>query len=259
VALAGRFPAIRRCWHRWPGSHALLGDEERVLFRRLAVFSGSFTLEAAAGVCGDPGTDAVEDPLPLLGRLLDKSLVTAREHRGEMRYRLLDTIRQYAEEQLRAAGEAEAFRQRQLDYFLALAEAAEPGLDIDQDTWRELLDSHRDNIDTALQWGLSAPAGRAEPGRRLAAAMARQWFLRGHTVEGLDFLRRAVALVPSDRSAVQARLLAGTAMLGMVSGRINLVAESAARGLEIAVEAGDEMVRGALPGDGRVPALLRRL
>jgi predicted ATPase/DNA-binding NarL/FixJ family response regulator len=224
-------------------SHALLAEEERMLFRRLAVFSGTFTLDAAARVCCDPGTDPAEDALPLMGRLLDKSLVAVREHRGEMRYRLLDTIGQYAEERLEAAGEAEVYRDRHLDYFLALAEAAEPGLDSDQDTWREVLESHRDNLNAALQWGLSAPVGRAERGRRLAAAMARQWFIRGQTVEGLDFLRRAVALDPSDRSVVQGRLLAGTAMLGMVSGRIDLVAEAAERGLEIATEVGDEAVR----------------
>jgi tetratricopeptide (TPR) repeat protein len=73
--------------------------------------------------------------------------------------------------------------------------------------------------------------------------MARQWFLRGQTAEGLDFLERAVALDAADRSAVQARLLAGVAMLGMVSGRTDLVADAAERGREIAAEAGDEVAR----------------
>jgi predicted ATPase/DNA-binding CsgD family transcriptional regulator len=229
-------------------SHALLADEEKVLFRRLAVFSGTFTLDAAASVCGDADPDPT-GPAPglgalqLMGRLLDKSLVTVRERGGEVRYRLLDTIRQYAEEQLQAAGEAAAFRDRHLDYFLALAEEAQPGLDSDQDHWRELLDSHHDNLNAALHWGLSASAGRVERGRRLAAAMAMQWFIRGQSAEGLDFLQRALALDHDDRSAVQARLLAGTAMLGMVSGRTDLVAEAAERGLEIATEAGDEVAR----------------
>ena len=233
-------------------SHALLGDEEKALFRRLAVFSGSFTLDAAARVCGDPVDGAAPGPgdlsaelgaLQLMGRLLDKSLVTVRERGGEVRYRLLDTIRQYAGEQLRAASEAAAYRDRHLDYFLALAEEGEPGLDSDQDHWRELLESHHDNLNAALHWGLSGPAERAGRGRRLAAAMARQWFIRGQTAEGLDFLQRAVALAADDRSAVQARLLAGTAMLGMVSGRLDLVADAAERGLEIAVEAGDQLAR----------------
>jgi predicted ATPase/DNA-binding CsgD family transcriptional regulator len=233
-------------------SHALLADEEKLLFRRLAVFSGTFTLDAAARVCADPEAVAAPEPgdppaqlgaLELMGRLLDKSLVTVRERGDEIRYRLLDTIRQYAEEQLRAAGEAAAFRDRHLDYFLALAEEGEPGLDSDQDHWREALESHHDNLNAALHWGLSGTVGRAEGGRRLAAAMARQWFIRGQTAEGLDFLQRAVALDAADRSAVQARLLAGIAMLGVVSGRTDLVAEAAERGLEIAAEAGDEVAR----------------
>ena len=233
-------------------SHELLAEEEKVLFRRLAVFSGTFTLDAAARVCADPGAGAAPEPgdpepelgaLELMGRLLDKSLVTARERGGEVRYRLLDTIRQYAEERLRAAGEVAAFRDRHLDHFLALAEAGEAGLDSDQDHWRELLESHHDNLNAALHWGLSGPDGQAGRGRRLAAAMARQWFIRGQTAEGLDFLQRAVALDPSDRSAVQARLLAGVAMLGMVSGRLDLVADAAERGLGIAAEAGDEVAR----------------
>ena len=227
-------------------SHALLADDEKVLFRRLAVFSGTFTLDAAAAVWGDALADgeSAPDALQLMGRLLDTSLVTVRERGGEVRYRLLDTIRQYADERLREAGEAEAVRDRHLGYFLSLAQEAEPGLDIDQDTWRVVLDSHHDNINAALHWGLTAPPPeRADRGRRLAAAMARQWFLRGQSAEGLDFLTRAVDLDPADRSGVQGRLLAGVAMLGMVSGRVDLVAEAAERGGRIATEAGDDVAR----------------
>jgi predicted ATPase/DNA-binding CsgD family transcriptional regulator len=226
-------------------SHALLDEQERVLFRRLAVFSGTFTLDAATKVCADADVDPASHPgaLQLMGRLLDKSLVAVRESGHEVRYRLLDTIRQYAEEQLRVAGETEALRDRHLDYFLRLAEEAEPGLDSDQDTWREALDSHHDNINAALHWGLSPPARRADRGRRLAAAMARQWFLRGQSHEGLAFLGRAIALDPADRSALQSRLYAGTAMVAVVSGRADLVTEAAARGLEIAAEVGADTAR----------------
>jgi DNA-binding CsgD family transcriptional regulator/tetratricopeptide (TPR) repeat protein len=177
-----------------------------------------------------------------MGRLLDKSLVTARERGGEVRYRLPDTIRQYAQQQLQGAGEAAVFRDRHLDYFLDLAEEGQRGLDSDQDAWRVLLDSHHDNLNAALQWGLSAQGG-ASRGRRLAAAMARQWFLRGQSAEGLDFLQRAIALDPADRSVVQGRLEAGSAILGMISGCTELVADAAGRGLEIATEAGDEVAR----------------
>jgi predicted ATPase/DNA-binding CsgD family transcriptional regulator len=233
---------------RW--SHALLAEEEQVFFRRLAVFSGTFTLDAAesiaaADLAGPDTENSRLTTLGLIGRLLDSSLVTVREtEQGEMRYRLLDTIRQYGEELLREANETESTRNRHLQYFLELAEQAQTGLDEDQDTWRTTLESHRANINAALQWGLSPPADRADRGRRLAAAMARQWMLRGQAAEGLDFLRRAIDLAPDERSVVAGRLLAGNAMLGMVSGRATLLDESVARGLEIADEVGDEITRG---------------
>ena len=233
---------------RW--SHSLLTEEERVFFRRLSVFSGTFTLAAAAAVCTgtgtDPGADREAEVLPLVGRLLDTSLVTVRERTGEIRYRLLDTIRQYAAEQLAAAGETDETRDRHLEHFLAVAVEAEPGLDSDQDRWREVLEGHHDNIAAACEWGLEAgaPADRADRGRRLAAAMARYWFVRGRAAQGLGFLDRALALAPEARSPLQARLLAGeAAMLGMVSGRKDLVAEASRRGLELAEETGEDRVR----------------
>jgi predicted ATPase/DNA-binding CsgD family transcriptional regulator/class 3 adenylate cyclase len=226
-------------------SHDLLGDQDRMVFRRLAVFLGSFTLDAAQSVCADGESVDGSEVLAVLGGLVDKSLVTVSTRADEARYRLLDTVRQYAEAQLRTAEEALARRDRHLDYFLALAEAAEPQLEVDQDTWRQELASHHDNIHVALHWGLrpTADGGEAERGRRLAAAMARQWFIRGQSHEGLEFLRQAVELGASKRSGLQARLLAGSALLGMVSGRLGLIEESAELGLEIAAEVGDERSR----------------
>ena len=233
-------------------SHDLLSPEEKVFFRRLGVFSGSFTLAAAREVAFAACADAAdlaqpEGPagsergvLDLIGRLLDTSLVTAHQVEGEVRYRMLDTVGQYAAEQLSTAGEAEHLRDRHLDYFLALAEQAEPGLDTDQDHWRTLLDSHRPNLHAALRWGLSPDAERAGRGPRLAAAMARQWFLRGQAAEGLGFLSRALDLTPEDTSPLQARLLAGTAMLAMISGRTALLDESARRGLEATAPEAEE-------------------
>jgi predicted ATPase/DNA-binding CsgD family transcriptional regulator len=228
-------------------SHDLLSDLDRVVFRRLAVFVGSFTLDAAQAVCADDRVDESE-VLAVLGGLVDKSLVAVSTQADEARYRLLDTVREYAEQRLRTADEALARRDRHLDYFLALAEAAEPQLEEDQDAWRQELASHNDNIYTALHWGLGHTGDRGEPdrerGRRLAAAMARQWFICGQSHEGLEFLRQAVELGGSERSGLQARLLAGSALLGMVSGRLTLIEESAELGLEIAAEVGDERSRG---------------
>lgn len=204
-------------------SHDLLDDADRVVFRRLAVFSGGFTLDAASAVCG-------QDALSVAGRLIDKSLVQAGDGG---RYRMLETVRQYAADRLRAAGETEAVRDRHLDYFLAMAEEGEDGLQRDQDRWRELLDSDNDNLRTALQCGLDLPDPHR--GRRLAAALARFWVVRGRAHEGLDFLLRAAELAPEDRSTLAASLLSGTAMVGMVGGRLELTTESAGRGLELAI------------------------
>jgi predicted ATPase/DNA-binding CsgD family transcriptional regulator len=206
-------------------SHDLLTDRERVLFRRLAVFASTFGADAAGYVDAEPDRS---ETLSLVGRLVDTSLVTTVEDAGQVRYRLLDTVRDYAEDRLVAAGEAEQVRDRHLDHFLALAERAEPGLDSDQDRWLELLDRDRANVDAALEWAL-VPGPRADRGRRLAAATARHWQLRGRTVEGLDALRRAVELAPTDESALQARLLTGTAMLAMVSGHPVLVTDATTR------------------------------
>ena len=228
-------------------SHDLLSDQDRVVFRRLAVFVGGFTLDAAQDVCADDDRVGESEVLAVLGGLVDKSLVTVSTRADEARYRLLDTVRQYAEEQLRSADEALATRDRHLDYFLVLVEAAEPQLEVDQDTWRLELASHNDNIHAALHWGLRPTAdggeGRPDRGRRLAAAMARQWFICGQSHEGLEFLRQAVDLGASERSGLQARLLAGSALLGMVSGRLTLIEQTAGLGLEIAAEVGDEASR----------------
>jgi predicted ATPase/DNA-binding SARP family transcriptional activator len=226
-------------------SYALLDDDEQAVFRRMAVFLGTFTLEAVDAVCGGDGI-LDRDPLTMVGRLVDTSLVSVREDEDRIRYRLLDTVREYATEQLRATGELEAIRDRHLDYHLTQAESAQQGLETDQDFWRRELQSQHDNIHAALEWGLSVPgdhADRADRGRRLAAAMARQWFICGHVDAGLEFLRRAIDCDPGDRSALQGRLLTGTALLGMISWRPAVVEQTVGAGLRLAQEAGDDVTR----------------
>ena len=108
-------------------SHELLGQKERVVFRRLSVFAGSFTLEAAESICA--GEQLQRDKvLELLSQLVNKSLVVAQERDGTARYRLLETIRQYGRERLEEAGEAAQVREQHAGYYLALAEEAEPEL-----------------------------------------------------------------------------------------------------------------------------------
>ncbi len=218
-------------------SHSLLLDIDRLVFRRLAVFSASFTIDAVRHMCSEIHGTGPDDALTVLTRLVDKSLVVVVQQDGaEASYRLLDTMREYAESRLQDADEVEIARSRHLDWYLALVENADAGLDVDQDLWRPIVDLHRDNIHTALRWGLSQADPRA---RLLAAGMARYWLIRGDAHEGLQFLDAAIAIDPHDLSALQARLLIGLAMVAMISGRWDLTADATERGLRIATEAGD--------------------
>ncbi len=191
-------------------SHDLLTEPERVLFRRLAVFAGGWSLEAAEGVCGDgqtaEGSGNKEDrsssaplaPLPvsevldLLTGLVDKSLVLAEEQSGDTRYRFLETIRQYAGEKLLAAGEAMAARDRHLGWFLEFAERAKPELiGPEQVAWLDRLEGERDNLRGALEWALER--GLVERALRLAAAVWRLWHVRVNPGEGREWLLRVLA------------------------------------------------------------------
>lgn len=181
-------------------SHQLLDADEALLFRRLAVFVGGFGLDALEAV---HGPDALS---PLL-RLIDKSLVVV-EWRGRLqRYRLLETIRHYAEEKLVDSGEAAAMRDRHRDYYLALAEEAIGGLSgPDQVAWLERLETEHDNLRAALAWCQADPQG-AENEERLAGALGRFWRDRGYIREGYAWLTHAAARRPGAVSVGRGRAL----------------------------------------------------
>jgi predicted ATPase/DNA-binding CsgD family transcriptional regulator len=221
-------------------SHALLAERDRIAFRRLAVFAGGFGLEAAQAVVAG-GAVARDDVLSALRRLVDTSLVVAEERDGEARYRLLETIRQYAADRLAEAGEAAAARDRHLAWFLAFADDLEPELQRDLDAWRTRLERERDNLRAALEWGLAAPD--PERGRRLAAGLPWLWHLHRHGREGLEYLRRAIDRAPDDRSTLQARLLTGVALVADTASPLGLEFDAAQRALTIATEQGDEQLR----------------
>jgi non-specific serine/threonine protein kinase len=151
-------------------SYGLLSEPERALLRRLAVFAGGWTFEAAEAVCVGEGI-AAHAVLDLLAMLVDKSLVQAEERQGTVRYRLLETIRQYAREKLEEAGEAERTQDRHLAYFLDLAEEGDPKLrGPEQRVWLDRLDVEHDNLRAALHWSLTAGAG--ESALRLCGALS---------------------------------------------------------------------------------------
>ncbi|HKA98789.1 MAG TPA: LuxR C-terminal-related transcriptional regulator [Streptosporangiaceae bacterium] len=222
-------------------SHDLLDEPDKVVFRRLAVFAGGFTLEAAQAVCAD-GAAARGGLRGAMRRLIDKSLVLAENGGGEGRYRMLETIRQYAADRLRQAGEAATVCDRHLGYYIAAVEAAVPLLERDKDSWRTRWETEHENLRAALNWGLASD----DPGhgRRLAAALPWLWHLHGHGPEGIETLQRAIGREPEDRSALQARLLVGVALVADTSSPLGLEYYAAQRGLAIATERGDERARG---------------
>jgi len=178
-------------------SHQLLSPAEQTLFARLAVFRGSFTLPAAEEVCTDAAIGRGQ-MLDLIADLADKSLLALSDGGDELRYRLLTPLRQFAAEQLAAAGELEVWRERHAAWCLALAERAEPHLPGPQGAqWLQRLAGEHDDLRDALEWCAAAPA-RATDGLRLAAALGRFWCLRGHLGEGKGWLQTFLAAVPAD-------------------------------------------------------------
>ncbi|MFJ3310007.1 BTAD domain-containing putative transcriptional regulator [Streptomyces sp. NPDC086549] len=191
-------------------SHRLLDDEEGRLLRRLSVFAGGFSLAAAEEVCAD-GTGRTP-VLDLLGRLADKSLVWVEPRQDEARYRLLETIRQYAAERLRTAGELAATEARHRHFYLDLAEARdrEPPTGVSGATSLEL-EADYGNIRAALRSFL-----RHEPDHalRLAVALRSFWPERGRLAEGRRWLDDALAAAP-DPTPQRARALMGRAVLAI--------------------------------------------
>jgi predicted ATPase/DNA-binding CsgD family transcriptional regulator len=221
-------------------SYNLLEPEEQVLFRRLGVFVGGCILEAAETICvggrrgesGDSSALQTLTQLPTsvldgLSALLDKSLLRAEYADGEARFIMLETIREYALEQLAARGEAETLQRCHAAFFLALAEEAEPRLTTgEQHMWLDRLEREHDNLRAALIWCLqdkqtgrqtnqetnlselspSIPLlllfslSRQELGLRLAAALWWFWWVRGYLSEGRAWLERAISSSPKDTS-----------------------------------------------------------
>jgi predicted ATPase/DNA-binding SARP family transcriptional activator/DNA-binding CsgD family transcriptional regulator len=181
-------------------SYELLREPEQVLFRRLSVFAGGFTLEAAESVGAGGGIDE-EDVLALLTMLVEKSLVIAEENwETGARYRLLAPVRQYAQEKLSVSREVEAIGRRHAKFFLALAEEAEPELSRPrQAEWLDHLETEHDNFRAALSWALER---EIDLGPRMAGALCRFWHTRGYLSEGRRYLE---AVARSDVAPVTVR------------------------------------------------------
>lgn len=204
-------------------SHDLLSDGERLLLRRLAVFAGGFTLEASETVCAGDGVEPFA-VLDLLTNLVDKSLVVTEESDDGVRYMLLETIRQYGLEKLEASGETPGVRARHLQWFLELAERAEPEFHgSDQSSWLDRLELEHDNLRAALDWTASR-AQDAEVRARFAAALHRFWSMHGHLTEGRAWLEGAIkddgldAAPREEMSPARAKALYGAGVLAFDQG-----------------------------------------
>jgi predicted ATPase/DNA-binding SARP family transcriptional activator len=249
-------------------SYELLTQTERSLLKRLSVFAGGWTLEAAECVCGsDEGVQAfrhsgiqdnalavpdhlntrtlerlnTDEVLDLLTSLVDKSLVVfeAREP-AEGRYRLLEMVRQYAAETLQTSGEAEQFRTRHRDWFLALAEEAEPNLKgAEQANWLQRLETEHANLRAALAF-CEAEVQGALAGLRLAGALYRFWQLRADFSEGRRYLGKALERAGAQEAmAAWAKALNGAGGLAFSQGDDTSARPLFEQALTLQLELGD--------------------
>ncbi len=223
-------------------SYSLLTQEEQLLFARLSVFSGGWTLEAAEDVCDTDGTLTV---LEAMASLVDKSLVR-QEGEDERRFSMLETIREYALERLDASTEADQIRDCHAAYYLRLAEDAEPSLQGKHaDEWMERLEADRDNLRAALARFLQL--ARAEPELRLAHALEYYWRSRGRYGEGRRWLEAGLDLADDVPAPVRIEALSSAGGLALIQGDHARVVTTMEDVLRLAHEHGDSFhLRGAL-------------
>jgi predicted ATPase/class 3 adenylate cyclase len=199
-------------------SHDLLTAPEQILLRRLSAFVGGWTLEAAEQVCAGNGLES-DEILDLLTHLVDKSLVGMDEAAQEPRYRMLETIREYALEKLSESAEGEQVRHRHLDFVLDLAEEAEPRIFTKEGpTWLDRLDAELDNLRAALEWAESLKDAAA--GLRLAGTVYWFWWARGYWHEGQRWQTAALARPGAEvRTKWRAKALTGMGYFRIMAGQ----------------------------------------
>jgi len=219
-------------------SYGLLEAGEKMLFGRLGVFSGGATLEAMEAVC-DAWGDLPVDVFDGASSLLDKSLLRQEEVAGsEPRFVMLETIHEFANVKLKESGESEESRRLHAEYFLALSEEAEPGLNgPEQEMWLERLEPEHNNMRAALSWAIEREEG--ELGLRLAGALWRFWWMEGYFDEGRRWLEEILAKndgAPTPRG----KALEGLSWLSYLQGDLDRAEAVAEEGLELSAEAGVE-------------------
>jgi non-specific serine/threonine protein kinase len=197
-------------------SYDLLTEREQAMLRRVSVFAGGWTLASAEQVCAGDGIDA-SDVIEQLTSLVDKSLVVTDELGGATRYRMLETVRQYALDRLRDSGDESQWRSSHLACFVALgAEFNKEVMGTKQQAWLARIASEHDNLRAALAW--STEASSLE-GLQLAVALDAFWRIRGFLAEGRDWFTRLLDAVPIDlRTRLRARGLYAAALFAILQG-----------------------------------------
>ena len=237
-------------------SYDLLDENQKALLRRLSVFMGGWRLEAAEAVCSCAEVEEGE-VLDLLTALVDKSLVVTEVQGQAVRYRLLETVRQYARDRLVESGESDNVFQRHRDFFLVLAEDGEPNLTGPvQGEWLERLDQEYENLRGALEWSLGARS--SAEAQRFCGTLWRFWATRGHLFEGRGWCGRAIE-GPGNVQRTQERgdALNGAGALAIVQGDYAYARACNEESLSIRREIGDKVgIAGSLSNLGLVATLL---
>ncbi len=238
-------------------SYDLLSAPEQELFERIAIFAGGFRLEDAETLCAADGLGAF-DLLDRLAGLIDKSLALVDQQRGEDRYRMLETLRTFGLERSRARGQLAGLTERYIAHYRELAEEAQPALaGAAQSLWLNRLEVEHDNLRAALAW-----AREAEPPEalRLAAALWKFWFIRGHYTEGRSWLEQGLLRRNQAAEATVAEALNGAGNLAAAQGELARAAALHTEALACRRRLGDqEGVAGSLNNLGLIASQEGRL
>jgi predicted ATPase len=219
-------------------SHELLTQEEQALFRRLSVFAGDFDYVAVVAVCTAPPV-ASHQVLDQLGQLVDKSLLLMDDSGEQARYRLLETLRAYAGGRLAQTDEESSTRAAHRDYYLALAEAAEPHLEgPGQTEWMALVAADHPNLRAALSW--STTNSDNEELARIGAAIHLYWAFHGPNSDGAAWLDRALEPGRALPPQLRAKTLLAKAHLASFNFDVGTVGPLAQEGVELARQLGDD-------------------
>src|SRR5215216_872244 len=219
-------------------SHELLTETERELFRQLSVFVGGFTLDALESVAL---LDSNQSSLDALSRLVDKSLLLV-EQQDQPHYRFLEPIRQYARDKLNETRESNLIQDRHLNYYLRVAEEAEPYLfRAGQQDWKNRLELDHDNLRVALAWSLES--NQLEAGLKLAEALAWFWHHKGHLSEGNLWLEKILASCIDAQGKGRAKALRASSILSTGTGDYIRARAFAEASIKLYREVGDD--RGA--------------